>query len=71
MPLFGKGKDERFVTSSSQGDILQYRVFVDTQTGVNYLEVYRAMPAPGHYAMGITPLLNPDGTPIVTNVRKD
>ena len=35
-------------------------ILVDRQTGVNYLFV-----ASG-YAGGLTPLLNPDGSPVVT-----
>ena len=39
-------------------------VLVDKQTGVNYLY------ASGSYGGGITPLLNRDGTPIITSVTK-
>lgn len=38
-----------------------YTVIVDSQTGVNYLQVTSI-----NYGMANVPLLNPDGTPIVT-----
>ena len=37
-------------------------ILVDAQTGVNYLY------ASGGYGAGLTPLLNRDGTPVVTPV---
>ena len=40
------------------------KVLVDRQTGVNYL-----FHASG-YAGGLTPLLKPDGTPVVTPVSR-
>lgn len=40
------------------------RILVDKQTGVNYL-----FTASG-YAGGLTPLLRPDGTPVVTPVSR-
>ncbi len=40
-------------------------IFVDRQTGVNYLY------ASSGYGGGLTPLLNRDGTPIVTAVPKE
>ncbi len=40
-------------------------VLVDRQTGVNYLF------ASSGYAGGLTPLLNRDGTPLVTPVPKN
>ena len=39
-------------------------IWVDKETGVNYL-----FHASG-YASGLTPLLKPDGTPVVTPVNK-
>lgn len=51
-------KQKRFETSYSQG--LNFAVLVDRQTGVNYLMT----------STGITPLLSPDGTPIVTVEEK-
>ena len=40
------------------------KILVDTQTGVNY------MWAECGYAGGLTPLLNRDGTPVITAVPK-
>ena len=39
-------------------------VLVDKQTGVNYLYVQSG------YSGGLTPLLNRDGTPVITSVPK-
>lgn len=56
--------DERFEKVYSQGIANVSEIWVDKETGVNYL-----FHASG-YAGGLTPLLNPDGTPVVTPVRK-
>jgi len=40
-------------------------IFVDKKTDVNYLFISSG------YAGGLTPLLNPDGTPIITPVPND
>ncbi len=42
-----------------------FKIIVDRETGVNYLVTMN-----GTVSSGITPLLNPDGTPVVTPVRK-
>jgi len=58
-------KENRFIKVYSQGGGFTgpgFYVLVDKQTGVNY--VY----ASGGYGGGITPLLNRDGTPVVTPV---
>lgn len=55
--------NDRFVKVYSQGNGLtssRFEIFVDTQTGVNY--IFRE----SGYAGGLTPLLNADGTPVVT-----
>ena len=60
-------KEKRFVKVYSQGGGFTgpaTYVLVDKQTGVNYLY------ASGGYGGGITPLLNRDGTPIVTPVPR-
>ena len=60
-------KEKRFVKVYSQGGGFTgpaTYVLVDKQTGVNYLY------ASGGYGGGITPLLNRDGTPIVTPVSR-
>ncbi|MCI7095620.1 MAG: DUF6440 family protein [Clostridiales bacterium] len=57
--------DDRFVKTYSQGAMNISEIWVDKQTGVNYL-----FHASG-YAGGLTPLLNRDGTPVVTSVPRD
>ena len=53
-------KDSRFVKVYSDGAFGSNEIWVDKETGVNYL-----FHASG-YAGGLTPLLKPDGTPVVT-----
>ena len=55
-------KDKRFIEAYSEDGMTISKVLVDRQTGVNYL-----FHASG-YAGGLTPLLKPDGTPVVTPV---
>ena len=57
--------DDRFVKTYSQGAMNISEIWVDKQTGVNYL-----FHASG-YAGGLTPLLNRHGTPVVTSVHRD
>ncbi|MBQ6475732.1 MAG: hypothetical protein IJJ34_05945 [Clostridia bacterium] len=58
--------DDRFQVVFKEGFQLKdegfRQIMVDTQTGVNYL-VWKS-----GYAGGITPLLDPDGKPIVTKI---
>lgn len=56
--------EDRFEKVYSQGVMNVTEIWVDKQTGVNYL--YHA----SGYSGGLTPLLNPDGTPVVTPVRR-
>ena len=49
----------------SQGFASLMEIWVDKKTGVNYL-----FHATG-YAGGLTPLLNRDGTPVVTSVSRE
>ena len=61
-------KEERFVKTYAQsggftGNSME--IYVDRQTGVNYLF------SQSGYAGGLTPLLNRDGTPVVTPVPKN
>ena len=56
-------KEKRFVKVYSQGMGSEI-VYVDRETGVNYLYVN------GGYGGGLTPLLNRDGTPVVTPVPR-
>ena len=59
-------KEKRFIKVYTQGGFADnaMQIWVDRQTGVNYL-----FTAAG-YAGGLTPLLNPDGTPVVTPVSE-
>lgn len=56
--------DKRFIKVYSDGAFGSNEIWVDKETGVNYL-----FHAAG-YAGGLTPLLNRDGTPVVTPVPK-
>ena len=58
-------KDSRFIKVYSDGAFGSNEIWVDKVTGVNYL-----FHAAG-YAGGLTPLLNRDGTPVITSVPKD
>ena len=60
-------KDVRFLVTKAPDDCFgaEAYIWVDKQTGVNYLYVQSG------YAGGLTPLLNRDGTPVVTPVPKD
>ena len=55
-------RSDRFVKAYTQGNgfgtLIQ--IWVDRETGVNYLWQSSG------YAGGLTPLLKPDGTPVVT-----
>ena len=55
-------KKDRFEKLYSQGKLTVTEIWVDRQTGVNYL-----FHASG-YAGGLTPLLDREGKPIITTV---
>ena len=55
-------KDDRFERTYSQGKLTVTEIWVDRETGVNYL-----FHASG-YAGGMTPLLDRDGKPVITTV---
>ena len=55
-------KDQRFEKVYSQGMMTTMEIWVDTETGVNY--VFHA----SGYAGGMTPLLDRDGKPVVSPV---
>lgn len=56
-------KDERFAVSYRQSTLTtDVKILVDRETGVNYLFYHEG------YAGGLTPLLNRDGTPVVSSV---
>ena len=57
-------KEERFIRVHSE-NFGSEMILVDKKTGVNYLFVQSG------YAGGLTPLLNRDGTPIITPVPND
>jgi len=59
-------KEKRFVKVYSQGGFADntVQIWVDKNTGVNYLY------SGAGYGGGLTPLLNRDGTPVVTPVPK-
>ena len=56
-------KEARFIKVHSE-NLGSELILVDKETGVNYLFVSQG------YAGGLTPLLKPDGTPVVTPVSK-
>ena len=55
--------DKRFVVAYKENltGVAWAKVLIDTETGVNYLNVYS-----GKGGVAITPLLDSDGKPIVT-----
>ena len=58
-------KEERFIKTFSQNTLgSSIEIFVDKETGVNYL--YHG----SGYGGGLTVLLKSDGTPVVTPVNK-
>ena len=59
-------KDKRFIRVMGESGLHgTSEIWVDRETGVNYL--FHA----GGYAGGLTPLLNRDGTPVITTVFED
>ena len=57
-------KEERFIKIHSE-NLGSEVILVDKKTGVNYLFVQSG------YAGGLTPLLNRDGTPVITTVIEE
>ena len=57
-------EDKRFIKVYTQGGFADnlMQIWVDQKTGVNYL--YSA----SGYSGGMTPLLNRDGTPVITPI---
>lgn len=55
-------KEKRFEQVYSQ-EMGTMKIYVDKQTGINYLYIQNG------YGAGLTPLLNRDGTPVVTPVQ--
>lgn len=58
-------KEERFIKTYSQGMVQMTEIWVDKQTGVNYL--FHTNGSVG----GMTPLLDRDGKPVVTSYIED
>ena len=56
------GKNDRFEKTYSQGTLNVTEIWVDRETGVNY--VFHA----SGYAGGMTPLLDRDGKPVITTI---
>ena len=52
------GKNDRFQVLYTQGAMDVMRILLDTETGVQYLQVANG------YAGGLTPLLDADGRPL-------
>ena len=55
-------KNDRFEVVYSQGTLNVMEIWVDRETGVNYL--YHA----SGYSGGLTPLLDRDGKPVVSSI---
>ena len=55
-------KDERFEKIYSQGMMSVTEIWVDKETGVNYL--YHA----SGYSGGLTPLLDREGKPVISSI---
>lgn len=60
-------KENRFSVTRTGGGFIgpETSIIVDRQTGINYLWVKDG------YSGGLTPLLNRDGTPVVTSVPRE
>lgn len=58
-------KNQRVEVIYSQGTITATEIWVDRETGVNYL--YHA----AGYSGGLTPLLNGNGNPIISKIEKE
>ncbi len=56
-------KNERFEKVYTQGSLTTIEIWVDKETGVNY--IFRQ----SGYAGGMTVLLDKDGKPVVTPIR--
>lgn len=52
--------NDRFICIEKQGTAKSVEVWVDTQTGVNYMFLHQG------FAAGLSPLLDADGKPVVS-----
>lgn len=57
--------NKRFVKAYTQGSMSGIEIWIDRETGVNYVFAYSG------YAGGLTVLLDKDGKPVVTPVPAD
>ncbi len=57
-------KDERFEKVYTQGKLEGNEIWVDKETGVNYLYHFAG------YSGGLTPLLDKDGKPVITKIAE-
>lgn len=57
-------KDERFEKIYTQGKLEGNEIWVDKETGVNYLYHFSG------YSGGLTPLLDKEGKPVVTKIEE-
>ena len=57
-------KDDRFIKTYTQGATNVTEIWVDKETGVNYVFHMSG------YAGGLTPLLDADGKPVITVPEK-
>ena len=60
-----KDRKDRFVEVYSQGVVNVVKIFVDTETGVNYLMGSHDL----RVGTGMTVLVDQDGKPVVTPVK--
>ena len=56
--------EKRFEKAYSQGTLTTAEVYVDKETGVNYLLMTSG------YAGGLTPLLDRDGKPVISPIEQ-
>ena len=59
-----ESSEKRFEKIYSQGMMDTMSILVDRETGVNYLFVTSGS------AGGLTPLLNRDGTPVISSIKR-
>lgn len=57
-------KDERFEKVYTQGKLEGNEIWVDKETGVNYLYHFAG------YSGGLTPLLDKNGKPVITKIEE-
>lgn len=63
--MFGGKDKERFHVTYKEGGMSGFKIIVDKETGVNYLCSWDG------YSGGITPLLNSDGSVVISPVVKE